>query len=150
AGPRQAQNEINTDSAVSKKLLEFKATNRVKYGNLLTLPVGGGLLYVEPLYVSQATTTSSFPLLRSVIVAFGDKVAIGDTLQSALGQVFGGQSGITDGSDSGSSGSGSGSGSVPKGSASAALAQAISDAQAAMADGREALKDGDFAAYGKA
>ena len=42
----------------------------VVYGNLLTLPVGGGLLYVEPVYV-QAAAATAFPLLRKVLVAFG-------------------------------------------------------------------------------
>ena len=154
AGPRQAQNEINTNPAVSRKLLEFRTSNKVRYGNLLTLPIGGGLLYVEPLYVSQATTQSSYPLLRQVIVAFADKVAIADSLQEALDEVFSGQAGT--GSSSGSStGSGTGSSSGPgssgtKGSAAAALATALTDLQTALEDGKTALKNGDFAAYGQA
>src|SRR5262249_17525289 len=45
AGPGQAQSQITSDGAVAAKLLQYKG-NQVRYGNLLTLPVGGGLLYV--------------------------------------------------------------------------------------------------------
>jgi len=61
-------------------------------GNLLTLPVGGGLLYVQPVYV-QATGDTSYPLLRKILVAFGDKIAFEDTLDLALDELFGGDSG---------------------------------------------------------
>ena len=60
----------------------------MQLGNLLTLPVGGGLLYVEPVYV-QASGGESFPLLRKVLVGFGDKVAFEDTLPEALDVLFG-------------------------------------------------------------
>jgi len=44
--------------------------SKVESGNLLTLPVGGGLLYVQPVYV-RATGETSYPLLQYVFVAFG-------------------------------------------------------------------------------
>ena len=59
----------------------------MSYGNLLTFPIGGGLLYVEPVYV-QAEATTSFPLLRKVLVSFGNNVAFEDTLQQALDTLF--------------------------------------------------------------
>ena len=46
---------------------------RSSYGNLLTLPVGGGLLYVEPVYVQASSGSASYPLLQKVLVAFGDQ-----------------------------------------------------------------------------
>ena len=50
---------------------------------LLSLPVAGGVLYVEPVYV-RATGAEGFPLLQKVLVGFGNKVAMKDTLQEAL------------------------------------------------------------------
>ena len=47
--------------------------NRIRWGNLLTLPVAGGLLYIEPLYVQGQS--QPFPILQFVLVAFGDRVA---------------------------------------------------------------------------
>ena len=61
-------------------------------GNLLTLPVGGGLLYVQPVYV-RSTGETSYPLLQKVLVAFGDQIAFEDTLDTALDVLFKGNSG---------------------------------------------------------
>ena len=65
-------------------------------GNLLTLPVGGGLLYVQPVYI-QSTGETSYPILQKVLVAFGDKIAFEPTLNAALDKLFGGNSGATAG-----------------------------------------------------
>lgn len=47
-GPGQAQNNFLTDARVSQALNLLKQGGTdVKMGNLLTLPVGGGLLYVQ-------------------------------------------------------------------------------------------------------
>ena len=94
-GPGQAQNNFNASADVSKELnlLESGSTN-VQRGNLLTLPLGGGLVYVQPVYVKSSGSTS-FPLLKKVLVAFGDQVGFADTLDEALDQVFGGNSGAS-------------------------------------------------------
>ena len=92
-GPGQVQANFNTDPVVANQLaLLREGETSVKLGNLLTLPVGGGLLYVQPVYV-QATNETSFPLLRKVLVAFGDQIAFEDTLDLALDELFGGDSG---------------------------------------------------------
>ena len=61
---------------------------RAQYGNLLTLPLGGGLLYVQPVYSVRTSGAGSYPVLRYVLVGFGDRVAFGATLQEALTKVF--------------------------------------------------------------
>ena len=92
-GPGQVQANFTTDTVVANQLaLLREGETTVKQGNLLTLPVGGGLLYVQPVYV-QATSETSFPLLRKVLVAFGDQIAFEDTLDLALDKLFGGDSG---------------------------------------------------------
>jgi uncharacterized membrane protein (UPF0182 family) len=65
-------------------------------GNLLTLPVGGGFLYVQPVYI-ESTGETSFPLLQKVLVSFGDRIAFEDTLDEALDELFGGDSGASAG-----------------------------------------------------
>jgi hypothetical protein len=93
SGPGQVQNQFNSDPNVSRELnLLRQGDSTVLNGNLLTLPVGGGLLYVQPVYV-QSSTGTQYPLLRKVLVAFGDTVGFADTLGEALDQVFGGDSG---------------------------------------------------------
>ena len=59
----------------------------VELGNLLTLPVAGGLLYVEPVY-ARATEGASYPMLRKVLVSYGEPGRIADTLQEALGRLL--------------------------------------------------------------
>ena len=81
----------------------------VVLGNLLTLPVGGGLLYVEPIYV-QANTQSAYPLNRAIITAFGDKLAWSSTLDGALDALFGGNSGAKSGDNTPTTG---GTGTTP-------------------------------------
>lgn len=92
-GPGQAQTNFRTDTDVANQLaLLQRGETEVKLGNLLTLPVGGGLLYVQPVYV-QATSGTIYPLLRKVLVSFGDEIAFEDTLDEALDTLFGGDSG---------------------------------------------------------
>ncbi len=160
-GPGQAQNNFNANAEVSKELnLLQSGSTQVERGNLLTLPLGGGLVYVEPVYVKSSGATS-YPLLKKVLVAFGDQVGFANTLDEALDQVFGGDSGASAGDASNTQGGqqdkepsgGSDRGSEPSGSASqdsAALKSALNDAAQAMKDSDKAMKSGDWSAYGEA
>ncbi|MCR8671219.1 UPF0182 family protein [Agrococcus sp. HG114] len=92
-GPGQVQNNFDTDNEVSLQLnILQEGSTEVINGNLLTLPVGGGLLYVQPVYL-RSTGATSFPVLRKILVAFGDEIAFEDTLDEALDSLFGGDSG---------------------------------------------------------
>lgn len=109
-GPGQAQNNFNASADVSKELnLLESGSTKVNRGNLLTLPLGGGLVYVQPVYV-QSSGSTSFPLLKKVLVAFGDQVGFADTLDEALNQVFGGDSGASAGDAENAEGNGSAAG----------------------------------------
>jgi uncharacterized membrane protein (UPF0182 family) len=111
-GPGQVQANFNSNTTVANELaLLAQGDTQVKKGNLLTLPVGGGLLYVQPVYV-QSTSNGSYPILQKILVAFGDKIGFEDTLKGALDDVFGGNSGATTG-DSGLPANGSGTGGTP-------------------------------------
>ncbi len=145
-GPGQVQNNFNSNPDAQNVLnLLRQGSTTVLSGNLLTLPVGGGLLYVQPVYV-QSSQGTQFPLLRKVFVAFGDSVGFADTLDEALDQVFG-----TAAIDTPVPPDATGPG-VPTvvSEARAALEAALQDAKAAIDDGRAALAEGDFAAYGEA
>jgi len=99
SGPGQVQNNFNSDGTASQVLnLLSQQGSQVIKGNLLTLPVGGGLLYVQPVYV-QSSSGTQYPLLRKVLVSFGDKIGLAGTLPAALDQVFGGDSGATTGQE---------------------------------------------------
>jgi len=98
-GPGQVQNDFNADPVGSTELnLLDQGSTTVRKGNLLTLPVGGGLLYVQPVYV-QSTGETSYPVLQKVLVSFGDEIAFESTLDAALDEIFGGDSGASTGDE---------------------------------------------------
>ena len=93
-GPKLAFNAISTDTAVSQDLgvIGRDNQNRIRWGNLLTLPVGqGGLLYVSPVYASPGASdaASSYPRLIRVAMMYNDKVGYGPTVRDALDGIFG-------------------------------------------------------------
>jgi uncharacterized membrane protein (UPF0182 family) len=146
-GPGLVQNNFNADSEVSRLLnILRQGSTTVLNGNLLTLPVGGGLLYVQPVYI-KSTGETSYPLLKKVLVAFGDKIAFEDTLTAALDSLFGGNSGAVAG-DTGTVITPAKPGTAV--TASAELKAALQKARQAMIDKDQAMSAGDWTAYGKA
>ena len=143
AGPSQVASNFEAKPEVANSLsLLRRGGSDVVLGNLLTLPVGGGLLYVQPVYVRATSNTAAYPLLQKVLVSFGDQIGYDDTLKGALDQVFGGNSGtVAGGSSSGTSG---------QTSTNSSLVNSLASAKQAYADGLAALAKGDFAAYDKA
>ena len=146
-GPTQVQNNFESDPVVATQLsLLRQGGSEVELGNLLSLPVGGGLLYFEPVYV-RGSQGEGYPLLRKVLVSFGSKVAFEDDLATALNKVFTGQT-VTPTPETPTTPT------TPETPSTASdeqlLAQAIQDANQAYQDGNAALAKGDFAAYGEA
>jgi uncharacterized membrane protein (UPF0182 family) len=93
-GPKLAFNAISTDTAVSQDLgvIGRDNQNRIRWGNLLTLPVAqGGLLYVAPVYASPGASdaASSYPRMIRVAMMYNDKVGYGPTVRDALTELFG-------------------------------------------------------------
>ena len=143
AGPSQVASNFEAKPEVANSLsLLRQGGSDVVLGNLLTLPVGGGLLYVQPVYVKATSNTAAYPLLQKVLVSFGDVIGYDSSLKGALDQVFGG--------NSGTSSSGTPTTSTNTNNASADLKAALQNAKQALADGNSALAKGDFAAYGRA
>jgi uncharacterized membrane protein (UPF0182 family) len=142
-GPKQVQSQFNSNS--QQNIAEFVRLIRggdseIEYGNLLTIPLDGGLLYVEPVYVRGGQL--KYPLLRKVLVTYGGATAFEDTLGQALDKVFG-----TTGSAPPPDGTAN-----PPASSSPTVQQALQDAQKALDDSQAALKKSpvDWQAYGKA
>ena len=140
AGPSQVASNFEAKPEVANALsLLRQGGSDVVLGNLLTLPVGNGLLYVQPVYVRATGNSSAYPLLQKVLVSFGDVIGFDSSLKGALDQVFGGNSGTN-----------SNAGNPTTSNSSADLASALQSAKQAIADGQAALAKGDFSAYGRA
>ena len=141
AGPSQVASNFEAKPEVANSLsLLRQGGSDVVLGNLLTLPVGGGLLYVQPVYVRATSNTAAYPLLQKVLVSFGDVIGFDNTVKGALDQVFGGNSGTS--TPNNSTGTTS--------SNNANVASALQSARQAMADADAARAKGDWAAYGRA
>ncbi len=146
-GPGLMQNSFNTSPDVGSFLTLLRnGSSNPEFGNLLTLPIAGGVLYVEPVYV-RGKNDATAPLMQKVLVGYGQKVGFASTLKEAFDQVFGASSAPSKPNQPTSPGGGTGP-TTPAGQA--ALQQALADAQRALADGEAALAKGDFAAYGEA
>ncbi|MYV43423.1 UPF0182 family protein [Streptomyces sp. SID1328] len=139
-GPKQVQSQFNSEPSIAETIsLLSRGHSQVEYGNLLTVPLDGGLLYAEPVYVRGGTL--KYPLLRKVLVTYEGRTAFEDTLDQALDKVFG-----VKGSEPPQSGT-----TEPPASTSPTVRQALEDAQKAYDAGQEALKSGpDWDAYAKA
>jgi uncharacterized protein len=144
-GPSQVQNSFETLARASIELTQLrKGGSRVTLGNLITLPVGGGLLYVEPVYVSAAAAGASgtYPTMQRVFVFYNGQpnpIGYGASLQEALAQVFRGIPGQQQPGGTGPAG---------PGTVSAAVRALLAQAQNDYAQAQAALRRGDFAAYG--
>ncbi len=89
AGPAIVNASILSDERIASAitLLDQQGSN-VRLGNMLLIPIEQSILYVRPLY-TEAEGNTAVPELRSVIVAYGDRVEMEDTLREALADIFG-------------------------------------------------------------
>ncbi|WP_043630531.1 UPF0182 family membrane protein [Nonomuraea candida] len=148
-GPGQAQNAFQSRFAGELNLLGVGASS-VRYGNLLTLPYAGGLVYIEPVYIQVAAGGGQepYPILQRVLVSFGSKIGVARTLEEALQEVFGGeqQQEQTQPNDQQQEQAGQES------QSSTALNSAIANAKKAYSDAQKALQASppDWDAYGDA
>jgi len=87
-GPMQVESRISQDALISQQITLWSAAgSNVLRGNLLVIPLGNSLIYVEPLYIQS--TSSSLPELKRVIVATLDNIVMAETFQQALAQLVG-------------------------------------------------------------
>ncbi len=153
-GPQQIQNSMISDTRVASERTLLERSNRIQYGNLLTLPIAdGGILYVEPLYTERIPTTSNsstFPQLSRVLVSLreprtggGVRVGYAPTLAEALDQVFGPGAGRVATAPGGDASAGQPRGTSPPAQAPAAPAVTAPPDAASLADAelRQAVED---------
>jgi uncharacterized membrane protein (UPF0182 family) len=86
-GPEQIEARINQDPLISQQIsLWNRQGSQAIQGNLLVIPVEDSLLYVEPLYLQAEQ--NRLPTLTRVIVAYGNRIVMAETLQQALDAIF--------------------------------------------------------------
>ncbi|MEA2780279.1 MAG: uncharacterized protein QOK29_1823 [Rhodospirillaceae bacterium] len=128
-GPLQVEAMIDQDTTISRQLtLWDQRGSRVTRGNLLVIPIDRSFLYVEPVFLLAAGT--NIPQLKRVIVSDGDRLAMEPTLAEALGVVFGQRARVSD--------------DTPE-----PAAAPMSSARDALSRADEALRKGDWNAFGR-
>jgi len=153
-GPEQVKSTFESNTNVSAQLSLYRQNgSTVIEGNMITLPVGGTLIYEEPVYIRAAgaggSSSGSYPVLQRVLVSFNGHVGFAATLQDALSQVVPGLTSPSTGTSGTGSGNGAGSGSGSStGTVSAAVRTYLQQAEKYYAQAQTALKSGDFATYG--
>lgn len=148
-GPSQIANQFSSDRGVTQALLQFRQSDaKVQNGNLLTLPVGGGLLYVQPVYIRRQAAEGTYPVLQFVAASFGKDVGFGQTLDQALRVALKLESADTDPEEGGGSSSGDGA-EEPAGEPAAGRTpnQYLEDASERYNEAQDALKAGNLAEY---
>jgi uncharacterized membrane protein (UPF0182 family) len=87
-GPALINSRILSDPAITQQLtLLNREGSRVQQGNVLVIPIKNSLLYIRPIYVEA--TSNPLPELRKVVVVYGKRAIMEDTLQAALAKLFG-------------------------------------------------------------
>ena len=140
-GPQQIDARINQDAEISKQLALWnqRGSSAIR-GSLLAIPIEKSILYVQPLYLSAEK--GQLPELKRVIVAFGNTIAMEETLELSLQRIFGGEL-IRD------------RGARPAGTAAMPAARERSDREMALEAlqhyrrAQEYMKQGNWAAYGE-
>ena len=143
-GPGQTANEFESFTPASTELsLLRRGGSRVTLGNLLTLPLGGSFLYVEPVYLKSAGATS-FPTLKRVLVSWNGTIAYEPTLSKALDVAFGTSTATPPPT------TGQPNPPPTTGGVSAQVAKLVTQLQRAQAAADAALRAGDLSAYADA
>jgi uncharacterized membrane protein (UPF0182 family) len=142
-GPRQIDARVNQDPVISAAFsLWNQQGSRVVRGSMLAIPIEESLIYVQPIYLSAEQ--GALPELRRVIVAFGNQIAMEPTLEQSLQRIFGGR---VRGDEAVQPRGADGKPAPALSSALTGLAQRAWDA---WQRGQDAIKRGDWAAYGQA
>ena len=87
-GPKQIAARINQDGAVSQQItLWDQSGSNVIRGTLLVIPIKSSLIYIQPIYLRAEE--GRIPELKRVVVGYQNEIAMGESLDDALAQIFG-------------------------------------------------------------
>lgn len=159
-GPQQVQALIRQDEDIREQLtLWERGETKPVFGDLLVLPLGSSLIYVQPIYLES--DEAQLPELERVVVALGDTIAWGDTFEDAVQELLRERAAVTGGEEpaktsDGQTGGDAGSGSAPPAStgsidglSEAELKRVLGEVSERYERAQECQRDGDWACYGR-
>ena len=139
-GPMMVESRIDQNTAISEELtLWSQQGSRVLRGNMIIVPIGNSLLYVEPIYL-ESDNENSLPEMKRVVVSFKDKIVMKESLKEALENIFGTMDEVQE--------------EVPPSEEieereEGDIQELVNKANELYNSAKEALKDGNWADYGK-
>lgn len=144
-GPGQVGARINQNPDIAQQFtLLDQQGSQVIQGNMLVVPIQESIIYVQPIYIAArsaagtGTSSTALPEFKFVVVAFGDRIAMRDTLAEALAAVFGDAPVVDDPTDPGDD--------LPD-DVTAAVTELLIRADAAFGRAEAALRSADLATY---
>lgn len=158
-GPIQVHQKMTNNASVRQQINllsnSTQSQSQVLYGNLISLPVEGGVLYVEPVYVKTGNQENAAPLLQKVLMSYGDGgtyVVLADNLKQGLQQLVeqGKQAGGGNNNTGNNNNGGNNNNNPPPPALTGELAQAAAALDTAIANVKTAQQSGDFVKYGEA
>lgn len=136
-GPIQMEGFIDQDSTISQNLtLWGQAGTEIYRGNLITLPIAGSMLYIEPLYLQARD--NKLPELKRIIAGYGGRVEMAPTMEEALAALFGVRQLPVEQTEQ-----------LPPVKPGSNIYDLIKKAGDLYAQAQERLRSGDFAEYGR-
>ncbi|MBQ8540783.1 MAG: UPF0182 family protein [Clostridia bacterium] len=88
-GTLHIENRIDADADISKELsLWDQGGSTVLRGNVLVIPIADSIIYVEPVYITTSNQ-AAVPEVKRIIVSYGDKVVMRETLSECFDALFG-------------------------------------------------------------
>lgn len=87
-GPMQLDTQISQNESISKEIESLNVSGTKITKNIVVVPINNKLIYVESIYQEYINESDSLPKLRKVVIASGNKMAIGDDLKSALSNLL--------------------------------------------------------------
>ena len=144
-GPGQVGARINQNPDISREFtLLGQEGSEVLQGNMLVVPIEESIIYVQPIYLSAKTDGGSeivaLPEFKKVIVVFGNRIVMRDTLAEALTAVFGDDPTVEPGN-------GNGDGGELPADLTEAVTELLARADLAFARAEQALRSADLARY---
>lgn len=139
-GPMQIEQRIDQDTTISPQLtLLGQQGSRVLRGNLMTIPIGNAIIYVEPVYIQASSGENNIPEMKKVIVCYQNQIVMADSLELALSQIFNTQVANANANASVSQGTGDNN----------SMAALTTKANTLFKEAQEAQKSGNWAGYGQ-
>ncbi|MBI4855336.1 MAG: UPF0182 family protein [Acetobacterium woodii] len=139
-GPMQIEQRIDQDTTISPQLtLLGQQGSRVLRGNLMTIPIGNAIIYVEPVYIQASSGENNIPEMKKVIVCYQNQIVMADSLELALSQIFNTQVANANANVNATQGAGDNN----------SIAALTTKANSLFKEATEAQKSGNWAGYGQ-